>query len=362
MSITSEYTVLYITDSLNIGGAERQLLLLANNLPENWTPIIVSLCKGPLFEVARKSGIHTILVERKNKFDALGPILAIKEIARRIHPDIIHSWGWMSTMLATIVQYSLSIPLVSGVVRLGGIPNQKRRRIKFASRLGNITIGNSRAGLGAWNVPEQRGRVVHNGFDWTRLPHSFNKVTTISDSFKVIMIANMAPRKDWEAFIRVAELSHLLHKNRKISFIGYGTGPLRNQLLDQSNNILETGTLQLPGKTDNPIKVCMEADIGVLFSTFGEGISNTIMEYMACELPVICSNSGGNPELIEDRITGFLVDRCNPTEQILERILWLQDHKLESENMGIAGKYRLENYFSVEKLVKRTINVYKELL
>ena len=312
--------------------------------------------------MVQKAGIHTILVERRNKFDALGPILAINKIVRNIHPDIIHSWGWMSTMVATIVRCSLSIPLVSGVVRLGGVTNQKRRRIKFASRLGNLTIGNSKAGLKAWKVPEQKGRVVHNGFDWTRLPDSLPEITTISESYKVVMIANMAPRKDWEAFIRVAELSYSHHKNRKISFIGYGTGPLRNQLLDQSKNILETGILQLPGKTDNPIKVCMKADIGVLFSTFGEGISNSIMEYMACELPVICSNSGGNPELIEDETTGFLVDRSNPTEQILERILWMQDHQLESRRMGIAGKHRLESFFSVEKLVKRTINVYKELL
>jgi hypothetical protein len=68
-------TVLFITDSLNIGGVERQLLLLAGNLPDDWMPIIISLCKGPLIEVAQKSGIHTIFVERKNKFDALGPIL-----------------------------------------------------------------------------------------------------------------------------------------------------------------------------------------------------------------------------------------------------------------------------------------------
>lgn len=355
-------TVVFAIDSLNIGGAEKQLLLLVKNLPEEWHPVVLALSSGSLHESFTRIGIEVKVIERNYRFDALGPICGFTKIIRQLNPVLVHSWSWMSTIAVALAVIGTGIPHISGGIRLGGLPRRKRLLLKYSARLGNIAIANSNAGLRAWGIPESKGKVIYNGFDLNHLKIFPDYQQVKSDRFSVTMIASMADRKDWNQFINTARYFTEKYPEAKVIFNGYGNGPQRSELIIKAKDLIEKGIIRFPGQTSDPIKECYKSDVGILLSTFGEGISNSIMEFMACGKPVICSCSGGNPELVVNGITGFLVQPENPPEQIAKKILWLKSNTAKSRTMGLAGKERIKKHFSTEQMVETYLKIYQEAL
>ena len=101
-------------------------------------------------------------------------------------------------------------------------------------------------------------------------------------------------------------------------------------------------------------------DICVL-STFTEGISNSILEYMALEKPVVATSGGGTNEIVVDNVTGFLIGPSNPEELAEKLDMLLNDADLRA-SMGQAGKQRVLNEFSIDKMSGKYIDLYKMIL
>ena len=101
-------------------------------------------------------------------------------------------------------------------------------------------------------------------------------------------------------------------------------------------------------------------DVFVL-SSVTEGISLTLLEAMASGLPVVVTNVGGNPEVVVDGETGFLVPPKNP-EKMAEAIITLLKNKELAKKMGVAGRKRVEEKFSLERMVREYEEIYRNLL
>ena len=105
-------------------------------------------------------------------------------------------------------------------------------------------------------------------------------------------------------------------------------------------------------------------NIGVLLSNMschGEGISNSIMEYMALEKPVIATDGGGTKELVIHGENGFLIKEKN-IKILVEKIEYFIDNPKQACEMGKKGKNRLEKYFSIKRMVDETFQLYTDLL
>jgi glycosyltransferase involved in cell wall biosynthesis len=101
-------------------------------------------------------------------------------------------------------------------------------------------------------------------------------------------------------------------------------------------------------------------DVAVL-ATFEEGISNSIIEYMALQKPVIATNGGGTCELVKDGITGYLV-REGDIYELAEKIEFLLNHPDVGLKMGAEGKMRIIEEFNFEKMVHGFKDEYEEIL
>ncbi len=101
-------------------------------------------------------------------------------------------------------------------------------------------------------------------------------------------------------------------------------------------------------------------DICVL-STFTEGISNAILEYMALEKPVIATDGGGTNEIVENEKTGFLIPQKNPSALAEKLDVLLNDKDLRIK-MGKAGREQIERQFSIENMVGSYIESYTKLI
>ncbi|RLG99177.1 glycosyltransferase, partial [Candidatus Bathyarchaeota archaeon] len=107
-------------------------------------------------------------------------------------------------------------------------------------------------------------------------------------------------------------------------------------------------------------KILKLFDVFVL-SSVTEGISLTLLEAMASGLPVVVTNVGGNPEVVVDGETGFLVPPKNP-EKMAEAIITLLKNKELAKKMGVAGRKRVEEKFSLERMVREYEEIYRNLL
>ena len=101
-------------------------------------------------------------------------------------------------------------------------------------------------------------------------------------------------------------------------------------------------------------------DIGVL-STYTEGISNSVMEYMGLGKPVVVTDGGASNEIVVDGKTGLLTAREDP-DDLAEKIEYLLDHPDVARAMGEEGRRRLKAVFSFDKLVTESIAVYSRSL
>lgn len=103
-----------------------------------------------------------------------------------------------------------------------------------------------------------------------------------------------------------------------------------------------------------------KAKIGVVPSVFPEPFGLVAAEYQACGTPVIASDTGGLPEVVEDGKTGVLV-QPNKAEQLAEKITQLMNNPRLREKMGAAGRARVEKLFNAEIIKKQYIRLYSEL-
>jgi len=107
-------------------------------------------------------------------------------------------------------------------------------------------------------------------------------------------------------------------------------------------------------------EILPEIDVAVSPS-LAEAISNSVIEAMAAGLPVVGTRVGGTPEAVEDGVTGLLVPPRDP-EALARCIgLLLEDRNLASR-LGRAGRRRIEERFSTERMVRATERVYGSLI
>jgi glycosyltransferase involved in cell wall biosynthesis len=353
--------VLLLVDSLGNGGAERQLALLASSLPPAWERHVWSLGGGPFVEVIRASGVPVRVCARSHRLDPR-PALDLWRVLRRWRPDVVHSWGWMATAAAGPACRLLGIPLIDGTVRNGMVPLRRGLANRLSMHWAERVIANSRAGLRAYRLTPARGRVVYNGFDPARLPLCAAASPDPAGPFTAVMTGRMVPEKDYRTFLAAAR--ELSRTGGAWRFLAVGDGPDRPLLLRDAGDLASRGVVAFPRPGLEVLTVVREAHAGVLMTDparHAEGCSNAIMEYMACGLPVVCADSGGNRELVRDGETGFVIPPADTTA-LAGRLRWLADHPAQARRMGERGRARLLHDFTVDAMVAGTVAVYEELL
>jgi glycosyltransferase involved in cell wall biosynthesis len=355
----STYKILFLANSLSIGGAERQLSILMKYLPHNWESKIWSSDDGLFSKVIQEMGIETTIDKRKFRYDVL-PFFRLWNLIRTQRPDIIHSWGWMSTFAAGPICKILNIPLIDCAIQDG---LRLSRASSLASRWADLVIANSQAGLRVSGINPKRVRVIYNGLDPEWLKLSEMNGDSPQKRFTVVMVARMVRAKDYTTYFSAARKLLFLN-SESMQFWAIGSGKDRSKLISESKDLIDSGSFQFPEAGIDVLKYVKQANVGILLTNpvyHAEGIPNSIMEYMACGLPVICNKSGGNEELVIDGETGFLINPGD-ADTLAERLNYLYKNPEIARKMGTAGKERLLKEFSVEKMVKGMISVYQEVL
>jgi glycosyltransferase involved in cell wall biosynthesis len=358
--------VLHLVDSLRVGGKERQTVELLKGLC--WFSSVQSMVVtmgAEQFYVAdiQKLGIPLCYLLRKVRWD---PMVFPKlwSILRRFRPHIIHTNSEMAMSYAWPLAGLMGVKLINGTIRNAFSGSGLRWQWhKVMLHLADARVANSKAGFASRGIRHDRpgNYVIHNGFDLRRFESRASsgdeKLGFDANGRKVVgMVAEFSDYKDFSTFIRAAQ--ELLARRRNVTFVAIGGG----KNLEACKRMVSTTekSILFLGERKDVEALVRRMDVGVL-CTFTEGISNSVMEYMAAAKPVVVTDGGGSGELIVDGENGFLVPPSSP-RAIAEKLELLLADSEKAQEMGLAGRRRLERQFSLEQLAERNVQMYRAVL
>ncbi len=293
--------ILFFIESLRSGGKERRLLELIKYLNEqHGFKMILVLTEDEIHYKYAYNLVNDIRI-LKRKYLKKDPTIFFRfyNLCKEFKPDIIHTWGSMLAFYALPASLLMKVPHING--HIADSPVNLRRSgfhyavTKLGFRFSDVILSNSYAGLDSYNVKGGKCMVIYNGVDLKRFEHLEEREDVrakygIITQYAVIMVASFTRVKKYDQFLDIAEV--IGHLRTDITFIGVGDTDADRQeferIRNRASNLGNTLILAKIEKVEDLIGAC---DIGALF-TQSEGISNSILECMACGLPVIATDAG----------------------------------------------------------------------
>jgi len=359
--------ILFSIDCLTAGGKERRLIELIKflKLRDDIEIELIVMRKDVHYKEVFELGIKMHYLIRKTKKD-FSVFNKFYKICKSFRPDVVHSWDSMTTVYAVPACRILNIKFINGIIvnapQKNKLFDNNWIRAKLTFPFSNIIIGNSKAGMAAYGAPKYKSHFIHNGFNFERIADIKEKEIILSElkidtKYLVGMVATFSEYKDYRTYFDAAQL--LLSKRNDITFLAIGNKTDSASAKALVDNKYEKH-FRFLGMRSDVESLVSAMDICIL-STFSEGISNSILEYMALAKPVIATTGGGTTEIVDDKKTGFLIGPSNPAELAAKTEILLNDEKLRKQ-MGLAGHERIRNCFSIEKMVDKYIAICEDSL
>ena len=162
----------------------------------------------------------------------------------------------------------------------------------------------------------------------------------------------------WGKTRELLTLTKVMKELPKVTFYFAGDGFYRDRIipkLKNFKNFVWLGNLEYPAEVK---KFLSEIDVYLLLSGM-EGLGQTIIEALLMERPVIATNIGGIPELIEDGKTGFLIETGNH-EDLIKKINQVFDQPVIASNMGSKGKEIIQENFNWDNIAKKFVLILNQ--
>lgn len=358
--IQNKITVLLLVDGMDAGGTERQVVELLKGIKRinSVKTVLGVLVKGGELQAEAESAADVILPVRQSSQYDFSLAYSLVNLARKYNTDIIHTFGAVSDFAGIVAGKINGIPVINGSIRNARPKLNKRDRIsRFCMRFASWIVANSNAGLTAYGVASYASSsVIYNGVD----PDRFVKVIPAVFPEKTIcMVGNFSRKKDQQQLIEVLPELQKKHSELHLVLVGRGSNLKNLQNCTKDLGLQQSVTFVINCNTPEPI--IRASCIGVLLSPEGEGLSNAIIEYMALGKPVIASDMGGNSELVSHDLTGYLVDNNSP-EQLIAHITHLLDNPKHAMQMGMKGKQKIADDFTVSRMVDEYGKLYEKLV
>lgn len=354
--------ILFVTEKLRKGGKERRM---------------VELIKG-LSKYNENIDVHVMLFPEEMKFKELQDLKVkiyfinftnnirlyseYKNVLSDIKPDIVQTWTLKTSFYFSLLKYNYQYKLIASYIAdcFGYIGISNFLQGKYVNLMADKVVGNSEAGMNAYKVNPNKRIVIYNGFDTNRIKTKANEVIKqelkISSRFVVLMVANVTKYKDYSTFLSVAR--EVIKRRRDITFISVGGGKLLEQFKIKVKKE-ELENIRFLGELNEVEEIISISDIGLLCS-YNEGISNSIIEYMMHQKPVIATGTGGLKELISHNQNGFLYDQGDYIS-ISNKIEELVDDRCLTKEIGVNSYLYAIEKFSLSKSVEEYVDLYKNI-
>lgn len=359
-----------VINCLSKGGRERRMLELIKGLKEknlDFDVYLISLSDQIEYNYVYDLPIKFEVIAKKDK--DIGLIFKLRKIIKQFNPDIIHSWDVMSTGYLTAANLFLNKIIVNGVIynsaQNSDSYDREYLKIKFFSAISKVTVANSKAGMKAYKTSPRNTVCIYNGIDLKRF-ENLKPVRQVEqeilgrekgDHFVVTMVAAFEYRKDYDTVVDAA--IELCTSNEKVIFLLVGDGSTKARIMKKVPANLSQ-QIHFLGMRDDIESIHQLTDVGLLVTAPCEGLSNSVIEYMAASKPVVASEGGGTDELVANGKTGFLITNKS-TSAIIAKINELMQNPTMSREMGENGHNWVRAHLDIKKMTDSYINLYRKL-
>ena len=364
-------TVAFFSDAPYVGGAERYLELLAEGIKSyGYRSVLITGGAGalePLRANMRRMGVEVHELEDNDRSGSC-IVPRIDRILRGIRPSIFH--------FNLPGPFDASYSLVAPIARMAGVRNivstehlpmvrsfPKGRILKsfstrFVSRVITVSEDNRLHLIRNHHVPARKIRVVQNGIPASEGINDLDLKRELgigTDSLLIAIVGSLEKRKGhatlFEALVRLPASIHALI---------VGEGEMEREYMERISTLGLSSRVHFTGYRDDVPSIMRNIDLLVVPSSV-EATPYVILEAMEAGLPVIASSIYGIPEQVVDGETGLLV----PPKDVDELEAALQNMQADPERRRVMGKNAFERYrerFALERCVRGTIEVYRELI
>ncbi len=359
MKATDQTIIMHVILSLEIGGMEQVAADLVRNLDKSrFKPVVVCINElGSLGEELLAEGFTVIRLKRMIPIlSFLFPFELIKVI-RRYRPDVIHvhcgCWhkaamaGWLTGVNNIIyTDHGRLFPDSWKTILLDRIFSRVTHHI--------VAVSESIADYlhGVVGLDRQKISVIINGIDVFRFKSSSRSIPVLAQ--RIGIIARLAPVKDIGTLIKAMQLVIGACPDSHLEVVGDGQERAMLEKVTQNLDIASSVTFH-GFRRDIP-EVLREIDIFVL-SSLSEGTSITLLEAMASGKPVVVSNVGGNPAIVEHGLNGFLVPSGDHVAMAAAIIRLLSDGDLR-KRMSEANVRVVEQRYSLRTMTEQYEKLY----
>jgi glycosyltransferase involved in cell wall biosynthesis len=370
--------IAFLTRSLEVGGAERQLVLLARGLADRGHQVLLlSMYPGGAL-ASQLAGSQVVLKElrKKSRWDLVGFLGGLRRELKDWQPEVIHSYLDVPNLICALIR-----PLAGRVPVMWGIRDALEdlsaydrfsrlcRRLTYpVSHLAQGVILNSFAarelhlarGLSPINLA-----VIPNGIDVERFkfdPIGRERLRAQwgiqPDESLIGLAARLDPKKDHPSFLSAAQAILAERPNTRFVCIGGGPADLSDQYQRRADELGLSPALVWAGEVVDMAAAYSACDIAVSAS-YGESFPNAVAEAMACERPVVVTDAGDTADLVG--ALGQVTPARDPAMLAAGCLQLLSQPPAERQELGRRLRARVEERFSVEAMVKAT-EVYLQRL
>lgn len=367
-SVLKNKRIVLAVGSLDMGGAERQLLLLAEYLRHQMQCQVTVAGIGEPAELAEACEVKSIdWVSLPIPLDKKAGIASnVRNLARfrchlsRLKPEIIMSYTFLMNAACALVWRLCSAKACIWNQRDAGL-GLEQSRWHFLPRLSSFCVSNSRHAaqmLERNSVPARKITVIHNGVAGCQTAERMGTIRAEmgldADSKIVCMIGNIHPLKDhitlikaWKIVVAKCAIYKpiLLLAGRE-----YDSTALRQHISEYGLS----GSVRVLGHIRNINELLEAVDVGC-FSSHTEGFPNGVLELMAMGLPVAATDLPGVREIIG--MDPLQLARPGDYEDMAQKIIRLIGDKNVSRQIGEKNFFKVRHHFSVETMCQSYVDL-----
>lgn len=371
--------VVQLISDLAYGGAQRQVVELANNLDADRFDVHVCSLSDyvPLAEELKKPSQRLHILHKRWKFDVT-VIPRLATLLRRLRADIVHSYLFDANIAARLAGRLARTPLVVGSERNTDYTLKPHQLMAYrlTRRYVDVVVANSHRGA-AFNsrtldIDPSRYDVVHNGVDTTRFFPRKNQTAKAAfgiheNELVVGMFASFKRQKNHPLFFAAAACVLQRFPQARFLLVGdelhagqHGSNAYKRQV----QHIVET-----LGIADRCIFLGNRTDVARLYSlchvtvlpSLYEGTPNVLLESMACGVPVVATTVSDNAYIVPDGQVGYLV-APGDQQAFAERLSCLLGDAALRTQMGHAARAWMLQEFSMPRAAQKMAHVYSQAL
>lgn len=362
--------VLFVIDELDIGGTEQQIVELVRGIDRKlFSPHVCCFRTGAKSKEIAAMGVPVRHEPKRAKADP-GLVVRLASYMKRERFDLVQTYLWTANTWGRLAARLAGTRRVVASERNVDIWEEAYKRVlgRWLARSTDRIIANSEAVrsylLERGGLAPEKVVTVYNGVNLDRFAEPCDpgerrrELGVPDDAILAACVARLEPAKDHATLLQALALLGQSRPNLHVAIIGDGSQ--REPLARLARELGLAGRIHFTGFRTDSAAWLRSVDLSVL-SSVKEGLSNTVIESMAAGLPVVATQVGGNAEVIAEGATGFLVPPRAPA--VLAEALARATQSRESmQRLGLAGRERVESLFSVRAMVRRTEQLYRELL